>query len=98
MGSESSNEYNKDISIKGDINIYICGQINYNTGKVEDVMNYNIIKKIFKIFVNNGNIRANNFMKNIYPYEFRKLDKKQDDKQLTKGKNYNAFLFFNEVK
>ena len=36
-------------------------------------------------------------MKNIYPYEFRKLDKKQDDKQLTKGKNYNAFLFFNEV-
>ena len=45
MGSESSNEYNKDISIKGDINIYICGQINYNTGKVEDVMNYNIIKK-----------------------------------------------------
>ena len=97
MGSESSNEYNKDISIKGDINIYICGKINHNTGKFEDIMNYNVIKKIFKIFVSNGNIRAKNFLNNIYPYEYRILDKKNNDTKIKKGKNYNAFLFFNEV-
>ena len=96
MGSDSSKEFNKDISIKGNINIYICGKINHNNKQNEDVTNYNVLKKIFNIFVNNGKIRSNNFMNNIYPYEYRKLDKKLENTQI-KGKNYNAFLFFNEV-
>jgi len=96
MGSDSSNEYNQDISIKGDINIYICGKINQNKGNEEDIVNYNILKKIFSIFVDKGKIRAKNYMNNIYPYEYRKLDKKFENNQI-KGKNYNAFLFFNEV-
>ena len=96
MGSDSSKEFNKDISIKGDINLYICGKINPNTDGIEDIMNYTILKKLFGEFVDNGKIRANNFMNNIYPYEYRKLDKKLENTQI-KGKNYNAFLFFNEV-
>ena len=96
MGSDSSKEFNKDISIKGDINLYICGKINPNTDGIEDIMNYTILKKLFGEFVDNGKIRANNFMNNIYPYENRKLDKKLKNSQI-KGKNYNAFLFFNEV-
>ena len=96
MGSDSSSEYNKDISIKGDINIYICGKINYNNDHEEDIVNYNVLKKLFSVFVDNGKIRAENFMNNIYPYEYRKLDKKLENTQI-KGKNYNAFLFFNEV-
>jgi hypothetical protein len=43
----SSNDLNIDISIKGDINIYICGNINHNNGKTEDVTNYNVLKSIF---------------------------------------------------
>ena len=98
MGSDSSNEYNQDISIKGDINIYICGKINHNKGNEEDIVNYNILKKIFSIFVDKGKIRAKNYMNNIYPYEYRKLDKKFENIQTKeKEKNYNAFLFFNEV-
>ena len=96
MGSDSSSEYNKDISIKGDINIYIYGKINYNNDHEEDIVNYNVLKKLFSVFVDNGKIRAENFMNNIYPYEYRKLDKKFKNDQI-KGKNYNAFLFFNEV-
>jgi hypothetical protein len=59
MGLDSSNEYNRDISIKGDINIYIWGKINPNTRIKEDIRNYNILKKLFKLFVDNGKIRAN---------------------------------------
>ena len=95
MGSDSSNEYNRDISIKGDINIYICGKINSNSG-LEGAVNYEVLKNLFNVFVDNGKIRAENYMNNIYPYEYRKLDKKMENTQI-KGKNYNAFLFFNEV-
>ena len=96
MCSDSSNEYNRDTSIKGDINIYICGKINSNSGLEEDAVNYKVLEKLFNVFVDNGKIRAENYMNNIYPYEYRKLDKKMENTQI-KGKNYNAFLFFNEV-
>ena len=96
MGSDSSNEYNQDISTKGDINIYICGKINYKNGLEEDIKNYKVLKKLFSVFVDNGKIKAKNDMNNIYPYEYRKIDKKFENEQI-KGKKYNAFLFFNEV-
>ena len=37
MGSDSANEGNKDIEIKGDINVYIFGKINnkYNDKKMK---------------------------------------------------------------
>ena len=59
-------------------------------------MNYEVLKNLFNVFVDNGKIRAENYKNNIYPYEYRKLDKKMENTQI-KGKNYNAFLFFNEV-
>ena len=58
MGSDSSNEYNRDTSIKGDINIYICGKINSNSGLEEDAVNYKVLEKLFNVFVDNGKIRA----------------------------------------
>ena len=91
----ASSEFNSDILIKGDLNIYICGKINHNNKQNEDVTNYNVLKKIFNIFVNNGKIRSNNFIDKIYSYEYRKLDKKIGENQ--ERKKYNAFLFFNEV-
>ena len=70
MGLASS--FNKDISIKGDLNIYICGDINPITGKTEDIANYNILKKIFHIYVDKGKIVDQNYMNNIYEYRHRK--------------------------
>ena len=96
MGASSS-KYNEDISIKGDLNIYIFGRINYKSGQKEDVMNYNALKMIFDIFENNGNIQSKNHLDKIYPYEYRKLDKKLEINGIKERKIYNAFLFFNEV-
>ena len=97
MGSNQSQNFNKDVEIKGDINVYICGDINYKSNQKNHITNYDIIKKIFnkEMPENNGNIRAENFIKDIYPYEFRKLEKQLKDNNIKK--NYNAFLFFNEV-
>ena len=98
MGSDSANEGNKDIEIKGDINVYIFGKINnkYNDIKNEGVLNYKIIKLLFnkENFEKNGFIYTNNDINNKYEYEYRKNEKIQNDKKNEK-KNYNAFLFFN---
>ena len=92
----ASSEFNTDILIKGDLNIYICGKINNNNNKqTEDVTNYNVLKNIFSKFMNNGKIKSNNNMDKIYSYEYRKLDKKIGENK--ERKKYNAFLFFNEV-
>ena len=96
MGSGSSHEFNSDIFTKGDINIYICGDINPNSGKSEEIANYKILKKIFSKFEGNGKIKDKNNINHIYQYEHRKLDKNIDNSQI-KRKNYNAFLFFNKV-
>ena len=97
MGIGASNEFNADISIKGDLNIYICGNINYKTGKLEDVINYNILKKIFNNLEGSGKIVSEKFMNKIYPYEYRKLDRELGNSEKKEKKNYNAFLFFNKV-
>jgi hypothetical protein len=51
MGSDSASEGNKDITIKGDINVYIFGKIKNQSNDREnddDVINYKIIKKLLK--------------------------------------------------
>lgn len=87
---------NVDVEIKGDINIYICGNINTFLN-CEDGFNYiasrnyYVLEQVFEKKYNskNGNIgiKDNNGM--YYQYEFRKKEKEQ--------KHYNAFLFFNKT-
>ena len=93
----SSNSFNADISIKGDLNIYICGNINYNSGLMEDVFNYNVLTQIFDKFEGNGKIVSEKYGDKIYPYEYRKLDKEVENSEKKERKKYNAFLFFNKV-
>ena len=45
MGSNQSQNFNKDVEIKGDINVYICGDINYKSNQKNHITNYDIIKK-----------------------------------------------------
>ena len=83
-------QYIRDINIKGDLNIYICGDINDNK-------NYKILTDIFNIkdFSLNGYIKINN-RNNRYLYEYRKLIHKIktiDEKEVKTI--YNAFLFIN---
>ena len=86
---------NIDKNIKGDINIYICGNINTFLN-CEDGFNYtasrnyNVLEQIFeKSFkTKNENIQLNN-QEMYYQYEFRKKE--------TNNKHYNAFLFFNKA-
>ena len=96
MGTSAIQEFNNDIYVRGDLNVYICGKINPNSRNYEDIFNYNIVQLLFNTFVNEGKIRANNFENYIYPYVFRKLEKPKDQKTNVK-KEYNAFLFFNNV-
>jgi hypothetical protein len=47
MGSDSASEGNKDITIKGDINVYIFGKIKNQSNDREnddDVINYKLLK------------------------------------------------------
>ena len=92
-----SNDFSADSMIKGDLNIYICRNINYNSGKLEDVINYNILKKIFNNLEGNGKIVSEKFINKIYPYEYRKLDRKIGNIEKKERKIYNAFLFYNKV-
>ena len=93
MGNNDSQpniQYNSDINIRGDLNIYICGDINNNE-------NYNILTDIFNIedFSLNGYIKINN-RNTRYLYEYRKLIHKIktiDEKEVKTI--YNAFLFIN---
>ena len=97
MGSDSASEGNKDITIKGDINVYIFGKIKNQSNDREnddDVINYKIIKKLFykENAKNNGFICTSNNIQ--YEYEYRKIEKVQNAEK-KENKNYNAFLFFN---
>jgi hypothetical protein len=97
MGSDSASEGNKDITIKGDINVYIFGKIKNQSNDREnddDVINYKIIKKLFykANAKNNGFICTSNNIQ--YEYEYRKIEKVQNAEK-KENKNYNAFLFFN---
>ena len=86
---------NIDKQIKGDINIYVCGNINTflncNNGfNYTASRNYYLLEQIFeKLYTTkNGNIQLNN-KEMYYQYEFRKKEKN--------NKCYNAFLFFNKA-
>lgn len=98
MGTSTSESFNEDINIKGDINIYIFGNLNNISGTREDVINYKIIEAIFdkEIPEENGIIRKIKFNNYIYSYKFRKLEKKIHEKNIKK--NYNAFIFYEENK
>ena len=81
MGSDSASEGNKDITIKGDINVYIFGKIKNQSNDREnddDVINYKIIKKLFykENAKNNGFICTSNNIQ--YEYEYRKIEKVQN--------------------
>ena len=87
MGIGASNEFNADISIKGDLNIYICGI-------QEDAINYNIIKKIFNNLEGSGKIVSEKFMNKIYPYEYRKLDREEGNSEKKRKKTLQFFFIF----
>ena len=96
QNSPDSLNMNKDVEITGDINVYVCGNINtflnckdgfnYTASR-----NYYVLEQIFeKIYKEkNGNIQFKNRQDFYYQYEARKKEK--DNKQ------YNAFLFFNKA-
>ena len=87
---------NQDILTSGDLNIYICGDINDNK-------NYDILKKIFPIqdTSKNGYIKLEDNNQSYYRlgkylYEFRQKD--CNNKELNgnnKRRIFNAFLFTN---
>ena len=87
---------NKDVEITGDINVYVCGNINTFLN-CEDGFNftasrnYYILEQVFEInsIEKKGNIQLKNQKDFYYQYEYRKKEK---DK-----KKYNAFLFFNKA-
>ena len=89
-------EMNFDANIKGDINIYVCGNINTFLDCKDGFnyiasSNYYVLEQIFEKKYNSENgkimLKENNGM--YYQYEFRR--KKKD------AKIYNAFLFFNKA-
>ena len=87
---------NQDKSIEGNLNVYICGDINNN-------QNYQILENIFitENASNNGYIKLINQHENFYSnrrylYEYRQLEHKIrtiDEKE--EKTIYNAFLFIN---
>ena len=106
MGSSESNNnnsinkidemMNEDKNLSGDLNIYICGNINTFLN-CEDGFNfiasrnYYVLEQIFdkNNKAKSGNIQLQNGCEMYYQYEFRQKIK---DK-----KKYNAFLFFNKA-
>ena len=87
---------NDDVNIKGDINIYVCGNINTFLN-CEDGFNfsasrnYYVLEQIFeKLYTSkSGNILSHENDNIYYKYELRKKEKD--------NKSYNAFLFFNKA-
>ena len=87
---------NEDANILGDLNIYVCGNINTFLN-CEDGFNYiasrnyYILEKIFEKInkTKSGNIQLKNGSEMYYQYELRQ---KNHDKKL-----FNAFLFFNKA-
>ena len=106
MGSSESNNnnsinkidemMNEDKNLSGDLNIYICGNINTFLN-CEDGFNfiasrnYYVLEQIFdkNNKAQSGNIQLQNGCEMYYQYELRQKIK---DK-----KKYNAFLFFNKA-
>ena len=106
MGSSESNNnnsinkidemMNEDKNLSGDLNIYICGNINTFLN-CEDGFNfiasrnYYVLEQIFdkNNKAKSGNIQLQNGCEMYYQYELRQKIK---DK-----KKYNAFLFFNKA-
>lgn len=72
MGLGYSQEINKDIDIKGDINIYIFGKI--NSEDKHDILNYNLLRKIFpeKEPEKDGFIALQKSLNLKYAYKYKK--------------------------
>ena len=94
--SISNETMNKDVEITGDINVYVCGNINTflnceNGFNYTASRNYCVLENIFEKMniKKKGNIQLKDQKDYYYQYEFRK--KKKDKKQ------YNAFLFLNKA-
>ena len=90
------NEINDDVNIKGDINIYVCGNINTVLDYEDDFAyidsrNYDVLEQIFeKMYTTkSGYIQLNKNDNIYYQYELRKKEKD--------NKLYNAFIFFNKA-
>ena len=94
--NNASEIMNEDANILGDLNIYVCGNINTFLN-CEDGFNYlasrnyYILEKIFEKInkKKSGNIQLKNGCEMYYQYELRQ---KIIDKKI-----YNAFLFFNKA-
>ena len=94
--NNASEIMNEDANILGDLNIYVCGNINTFLN-CEDGFNflasrnYYILEKIFEKInkKKSGNIQLKNGYEMYYQYELRQ---KIIDKKI-----YNAFLFFNKA-
>ena len=88
---------NDDVNIKGDINIYVCGNINTVLDYEDDFnyidsRNYDVLEQIFeKMYTSKsgGYIQLNKNDNIYYQYELRKKEKD--------NKLYNAFIFFNKA-
>ena len=98
MGGSNEIPYNEDMNLDGNLNIYICGDINGNE-------NENIINKIFPIGDNSysGFIKLTNPSKNYYKngkyfYQFRKLsDSINTIDEYKQTVIYNAFIFIQNI-
>jgi hypothetical protein len=90
MGIGNSQEINKDIDIKGDINIYIFGKI--NSEDKHDILNYNLLRKIFpeKEPEKDGFIALQNSLNLKYAYKYKKNEVSKENI----NKKYNAFIFW----
>ena len=90
MGIGNSQEINKDIDIKGDINIYIFGKI--NSEDKHDILNYNLIRKIFpeKEPEKDGFIALQDSLNLKYAYKYKKNEVSKENI----NKKYNAFIFW----
>ena len=101
MGNKESNtnkneQMNMDKDISGDLNIYVCGNINTFLNCTDGFnftasRNYFVLEQIFDKTnkINNGNIELSDSCGMHYQYESRKKIK---DKKI-----YNAFLFLNKA-
>ena len=94
--NNASEIMNEDANILGDLNIYVCGNINtfLNCDDGFNFLasrNYYILEKIFEKInkKKSGNIQLKNGCEMYYQYELRQ---KIIDKKI-----YNAFLFFNKA-
>ena len=97
MGNKNIIPCNLDVNIKGEINVYVAGNINASTNGSEKLIieaskNYYILEQIFNNidFNKNGYISSEvNHVLNYYKYEYRA--------KIHNNKKYNAFLFLQKT-